>query len=631
LIQEESTLQNSLYFEQERLKLAIKSTNIGLWDWDLVNNTIYFSPELKSMLGYNDDEMKNEFSEWEKRVHPDDLKKANLDIKNNQQKVTNEYQNIHRLKHKNGSWVWVLDKGKTYFDNNKKPIRMIGVHINITNDIMLETKYKNLFNEIKEGVLVYSVNQEGDKFTFKDCNKSAQIIDSIKKEDIIGKDILDIFPEIEKLGLLDILKEVYKTGEIKNIPSFKYIHNNFTSWRKYHIYKLINNDIVVIYDDLTQEHEQVETVNRLLEKQEFSDIYLETVFNAQSNIVVATHDNKLDYANHALLEFVGCKTFDEFLEQYDCICDLFIERNGYLQKDNDGVNWIDYIYAHQDEAHKVIMKKDGKEHTFIINAKHLRYDKKSRAIVVLNDVTALEEKDILLMQQSKMAAMGEMLESIAHQWRQPLTVISTTATGIKVEKDLDILTDETLFEYCDNINNSVQHLSQTIDDFRSFLKKDKQKEKFYIKDIYIKTLNLISSKFKNRNIKIVENIENIEISGFGNELIQVFMNIFNNSRDELEILDIKRVLFLDIYKDENNLIIKIKDNAGGIPEDILPNVFEPYFTTKEERDGTGIGLYMTKKIIEKSFNGTITASNESYEYEKENYKGAKFTITLPIN
>jgi len=620
LTQKEKELQNDLYFEQERLKLAIKSAEIGLWDWNLVDNSIYFSPEFKEMLGYSDDEIENDFSQWEKRVHPDDIKRTYLDIQENHKKITNEYQNIHRLKHKNGSWIWILDKGKTYFNEKDEPMRMIGFHINVTDDIMLETKYRNLFNQIKEGVLIYKVEDKGNKFTLKDCNEAAQKIDNIDIKDSIGKDILNIFPEIKDIGFLDILKEVYRNGETKVIPSFEYTYNNSQkSWRKYYVYKLINNDIVLIYEDLT--------------KEKLSNIYLETVFNAQSNIVVTTDGDKIDYANHSLLRFLDYKSLDEFLLHYNCICDLFIKRKGYLYKYNENnIMWIDYIYQNPDIVHKVILKKDNKEYTFIINAKKLEYDKKSRNIVVLNDITALEEKDILLMQQSKMAAMGEMLESIAHQWRQPLSVISTTATGIKTEKDLDILTDESLFEYCDNINNSVQHLSQTIDDFRSFLKQDKQKELFYIKDIYIKTINLVSSKFKNRNINIIDNIDNIQVNGFGNELIQVFMNIFNNARDELEILDIKkRILFVDIYKDEENLIIKIKDNAGGIPDNVLPNIFEPYFTTKEERDGTGIGLYMTNKIIKNSFKGDISASNKTYDYENITYTGAEFKITIPLN
>ena len=241
------------------------------------------------------------------------------------------------------------------------------------------------------------------------------------------------------------------------------------------------------------------------------------------------------------------------------------------------------------------------------------------------------EQDKLIVQQSKMASMGEMLESIAHQWRQPLSVITTASGGIKVQQEYGILDDKKLFDSCDNITKSAEHLSDTINDFRNFFKEDKIKKDFNIKDIFHKTLSLLISKFKNKEISIIETIDDININGFGNELVQVFMNILNNARDELEIEEIKRLIFIDIHKINDEVIVKIKDNAGGIPKDILPKIFDAHFTTKEERNGTGIGLYMTKKIIEDSFKGTIKANNIEFEYEGDKYTGAEFKITLPLS
>ncbi|MEA3354021.1 MAG: sensor histidine kinase [Campylobacterota bacterium] len=237
----------------------------------------------------------------------------------------------------------------------------------------------------------------------------------------------------------------------------------------------------------------------------------------------------------------------------------------------------------------------------------------------------------LLMQQTKMASMGEMLESIAHQWRQPLSVITTSATGIKVQKDYGLLTDELLFTSCDNITQNAEHLSQTIDDFRDFYKEDKIKKLFNIKETVNATLALLVTKFKHKEIEVIKNIENLEYTGLKNELIQVLMNIISNSKDELELKDQKRYIFIEIQKVDQNIIINIKDNAGGIPENVLPKIFNARFTTKSDRDGTGIGLFMSKKIIESSFKGTLEASNVEYTYNGEKYKGASFIITIPAD
>ncbi|MEA3290230.1 MAG: sensor histidine kinase [Campylobacterota bacterium] len=236
----------------------------------------------------------------------------------------------------------------------------------------------------------------------------------------------------------------------------------------------------------------------------------------------------------------------------------------------------------------------------------------------------------LLMQQSKMASMGEMLESIAHQWRQPLSVITTSASGIMLQKEYGMLTDELLESTCNNITQNADHLSQTIDDFRDFYKEDKKKLPFKLIEVTNATLALLVSKFKHAEIEIVKSIEDIEYIGFKNELIQVFMNIFNNAKDELIKKDQKRFIFIQIKQEDQNIIINIKDNAGGIPKDILPKIFDAHFTTKGEKDGTGIGLYMSKKIITSNFEGNIEAFNIEYSYNDENYKGANFKISLPI-
>jgi two-component system, NtrC family, sensor kinase len=242
------------------------------------------------------------------------------------------------------------------------------------------------------------------------------------------------------------------------------------------------------------------------------------------------------------------------------------------------------------------------------------------------------EKERLLIRQSKMATMGEMIANIAHQWKQPLSIISTVSTGIKIQKELNSLDENEIVEGMNNINNSVQYLSQTIDDFRNFFKSDKTKISFKFLDIYENTIKIISPQFKCNNIKLIKKIDDNEIYGYRNELLQVLINIFKNAKDELIKLNQnqKRFIFIDGYKENSNYIIKIKDNAGGISPDIIEKIFEPYFTTKEELEGTGIGLYMSKQII-KGMRGIIKIRNAEYEYEGEKYKGAEFIISLQLN
>ena len=257
---------------------------------------------------------------------------------------------------------------------------------------------------------------------------------------------------------------------------------------------------------------------------------------------------------------------------------------------------------------------------------------KNLEIIVATKTKELLEKESILNHQSKMAAMGEMIENIAHQWRQPLSVISTAATGAKLNKDFGTLSDENFYETMDIINNTAQHLSNTINDFRNFFNNEKETTTFDINIPFEKVLYLMGSKLKNRNIIIVKNTQEIYISGFINEFIQVLLNIINNTLDAFEENNIEnKFIFIDSYKENNLLILKIKDSAGGIKEDIIDRIFEPYFTTKHKSQGTGIGLYMSMEIIKKHMNGNITISNQEYTYNNINCKGAEFRIELPIN
>jgi len=258
-------------------------------------------------------------------------------------------------------------------------------------------------------------------------------------------------------------------------------------------------------------------------------------------------------------------------------------------------------------------------------------------IGVFTNITQQKEQEVLLKeqerfihQQSKMASMGEMLENIAHQWRQPLSIISTAATGMKMEKEFGVSKEESEMEKLTLINDSAQHLSKTIDDFRDFFKPDKKVEEFYVEDVFQQSMKILESKFKNRNIHIEKNIFNTKVRGYKGELVQVFMNILNNARDALESKTLnERFIMIDIFTEDKNVVIKITDSAGGIDENIIDKVFEPYFTTKHKSQGTGIGLYMSEEIITKHMNGKINVYNSNIFYENKTFYGACFCIEIP--
>jgi len=242
----------------------------------------------------------------------------------------------------------------------------------------------------------------------------------------------------------------------------------------------------------------------------------------------------------------------------------------------------------------------------------------------------LQEKEL---QNKKLISLSNLIHNIGHQWRQPLSVISTAATGMKLQKELGVLSDDTFNESCNAIDNNAQYLSRIIDDFRDFIESSRTKKEFNLKDNIDNFVDLMKYSIKDHNINIILDVhEDIKIDGYENELTQCLISIFNNAEDILKEKDIEdKFIFISTSIINDKVIITIKDNGGGIPDNIINKVFEPYFTTKHKSQGTGLGLSMTYNLIVDAMSGTIDVTNNTYTYKDKEYIGAEFTITLPLS
>jgi signal transduction histidine kinase len=239
----------------------------------------------------------------------------------------------------------------------------------------------------------------------------------------------------------------------------------------------------------------------------------------------------------------------------------------------------------------------------------------------LQAVESLREKEQIFMQQSRQAAMGEMIGNIAHQWRQPLNTLGLMVQELPLVYDVGELSREFLQENVNKTMEIIRHMSQTIDDFRNFFKPDKEKVDFDVLAIVKKTISLVKGSFNERCIRLqVKDGDTTIVHGYPNEFSQVLLNILDNARDAFSEQAKAPQVTIDIRKEGDKAIIAITDNAGGIAEDDLARIFEPYFTTKGPDKGTGVGLFMAKNIIERNMGGRLSASNTA--------GGARFTIEI---
>ena len=250
---------------------------------------------------------------------------------------------------------------------------------------------------------------------------------------------------------------------------------------------------------------------------------------------------------------------------------------------------------------------------------------------VQHEIKLNTQKEKILFEQSKMAAMGEMIGNIAHQWRQPLSLISTVSSGLKFKYEMGMFDEKEYFNSLNKILNSTNYLSNTIDDFRNFFKKDKDINEFNINEVINKSITLMGNSFSINNINLILNVSNMKILGYENELLQAILNILNNAKDALIDKKSHKVIIISTTINKNNIDIRIQDSANGVPANIINKIYDPYFTTKHQSQGTGIGLFMTKEIITKHMNGTVEVQNKDFVIDGINYYGAVFTISIPIN
>jgi len=241
-------------------------------------------------------------------------------------------------------------------------------------------------------------------------------------------------------------------------------------------------------------------------------------------------------------------------------------------------------------------------------------------------------KDEMLHQHTKLASMGEMIANIAHQWRQPLNALTILIQSFEIKSMSNKLTKEFIANQVEEGLALAKNMSDTIESFRSFLKPNKNMETFTLKEAISNAEFLVDGLLNTSNTTLELYIDDtITLTGFKNSLIQVMVNILNNAIDSLCVSNSqKKAIIVNARLKKSNIIIRVIDNGGGIDKSIINRLFEPYFTTKHQMSGTGIGLYMSKKLIEEHFNGTITAKNIKLNFAHGKYNCAMFKITIPI-
>jgi len=372
-------------------------------------------------------------------------------------------------------------------------------------------------------------------------------------------------------------------------------------------------------------------LNYVIKRNKLHEIKISNIFNNITAFLVITNGKKLMDVNRSFLDFFHLNSIDDFLKEYSCICDKFLEGEGYLQKKvSQNENWLEHLLNNPESTHKVKMLDiNDSVHIFQVNFQEYYQDNETKYIVSFEDITKLEnelansrQKDKQLLEQSRLAQMGEMISMIAHQWRQPLSAISSASGVINIKARRDRLNNTIAIDLSNKISEYSQHLSSTINDFREFFKTNKEKKRVNFEEIISCVLNIIEEPILTHNIQLIKKFESqATLETYPNELKQVILNLIKNAEDVLLDKKIEKPFIkIHTYENDEKAFLEISDNGGGINDTIIHKIFDPYFSTKTQKDGTGLGLYMSKTIVEEHCGGELIAKN--------NENGVVFSIIL---
>ncbi len=611
---------------QERRALlllqAVEAALDGINLVDLEGRVFYANKAASDMLGYSVDEIlgmsTNDFNDdpmiEEQAIMPTILKDG-------------RWSGELKAKRKDGTIITIWLSVSSIKDSKGDVIYNVGVSRDITSQKIYEEtlrQYENIVSVTSEHIAIVDRS-----YVYKIVNKTYLVVHKRTKDEIVGHSVEELFGSKVFHDIIKPKLDKCLSGEVVNYQAWLDFASIGRRYMDVYYYPycdphgVITGAVVSARDMTTKK--QAEDELRIVAK-----------FPAENPnpVLRADGDAKIIYSNQSGLDFLCKWGITDTLPFYmHSVIEMAIETGVADDVEitvSDGTTFLFSVvpikeFGYTNLYGREITKLKNIESILKLQQEEIRKINLGLETKIKEEVSKNRQKDIIMFQQSRLASMGEMISYIAHQWRQPLNALNITLFNIEdacnnCDKENDSALINNLLADAKTI---ISKMSITIDDFRNFFRQTKDKVPFCLSSIIQETLALVDSSFKFHNIEAELTCnDKVYITGLANEYSQVILNIINNAKDAILERDIHEgKITIDCYEDNNNAVVTITDNAGGVPSDIIDRIFEPYFTTKMEGKGTGIGLYMSKMIIEEHMDGSITATSTS--------DGARFTITVP--
>ncbi len=454
---------------KERLRLAMDVTLDGPWDWDLKTNKVHYSDRWKEILGYNPDELSDDIGVWAGLLNPKYSDAVTEVFQKHIAGGLRKFEVEFQMKHKDGHWVDILSRAKAIFDDQGKAVRLIGTHIDITEEKKAkllveenEKRFRELAEHLPSGIAVYKPVEVNDDFVFIDFNKAAERITNATKESIIGNTLLNAFPNMRGNPLHNALMEVNRTGQYKYIPPFYYKDDVREGWRENYIYKLPNDEIVAIFKDVTDlkvsELKMIEQNQRLVEAKELAEqneYRFRALHNASFGGIVIHDKGVILDCNYGLSKMTGF-SHNELIGMDG----LLLIAEEYRESVMNNIN-SEYEKSYEAAG----LRKNGEKYPMRLEARMIPYNGKLARVVEFRDVTDIKESERALIEAKEKAEESDRLKTaflanMSHEIRTPMNGI----LGFIELLQMPDLTEEQREDFWHTINISGERLMSTIND-----------------------------------------------------------------------------------------------------------------------------------------------------------------------